>query len=126
LEDDSTYPHGVAHRVPDRYALLEELAGLSSSQLPAGAARHEREVRVMANHKEGLLPRGSEQQARRAEVSIRHDDIVGFDDVDDLIGKGPGGNNGSRLMSDGNSPAVSRALAARWLWWTKFALDTCC
>jgi len=41
----------------------------------------------MANHKEGLLPRGSEQQARRAEVSIRHDDIVGFDDVDDLIGK---------------------------------------
>ena len=40
--------------------------------------------------------------------------------------EGPGGNNGSRLMSDGNSPAVSRALAARWLWWTKFALDTCC
>jgi hypothetical protein len=30
------------------------------------------------------------------------------------------------LMSDGHSPAVSRALAARWLWWTKFALDTCC
>ena len=60
----------------------------------------------------------------------RVDGRKGIDGLSVLVrsrfAEGPGGNNGSRLMSDGNSPAVSRALAARWLWWTKFALDTCC